>query len=122
MERIEKIALDELNYDPDFVARRLYEFGKIAQSVHQAQLIHENKDTLLGRLVHWMLKMRRIDIPDEPDTLFGLVEVMKSMRFWLWAIEKTIEIHGKDAPPELFEFIAADRGEYERLTNSEKKE
>jgi len=121
MERIEKIALDELNYDPDYVASRLYEFGKIVQSVHQAQLIKENKDTLLGKLVLWLLKLRRIDIPDDPDTLFGLVEVIKSMRFWLWAAEKCIEIHGKDAAPELLEFCEADRREHDRLTNPEQQ-
>ena len=122
MERIEKIALDEFNYDPDYVAARLYEAGKIVQSVWQVKLIHDNKSRPIGKFVSWLLKLRKIDLPDEADPLFGLVEVLKCMRFWCWAIEQCIEIYGKDAPPELLEFYAADRREHERITNQNAKE
>lgn len=103
-------------FDPDGIALDLFSVSKILESVWLSRSIKKKDDNLFVRLFS-VLRKRGVDIPDKAEPLFGLVEALKYMRFWCWAIEKCIEIHGKYASPELLEFYAADRREYERLTN-----
>jgi len=119
-----KRDLEDNEFMPRSVICELYALGKILESLGLSASIQgiystENVMELLARVFK---RKKEVDLPTEVDPLFQVVEAVKYMRFWLWAAEKSIEIHGKDAPPELLEFYAADRREYDNLTDPTQKE
>ena len=118
-----KRDLEDNEFMPRSVIYELYGLGKLLESFGLATSIHDvcSIESILKSLAHLFTRKNMVDLPTETDPLFQLVEAVKYMRFWLWAAEKSIEINGKDAAPELLEFYEADRRDYDRLTNSEKE-
>jgi len=118
-----KQDLEDAEFMPESIICELYAFGRLLQSFVMSVSVLSllSTDSVLKSLARIFTRKKEVDLPTDTDPLFQLVEAVKYMRFWLWAAEKSIEVHGKDAPPELLEFYEADRREYDRLTNPEQQ-
>jgi len=118
-----KSDLEDIEFEPRAIIYELYGLGKLFQSFALSASIKDSSSasSIMKAVRHIFIKRNGVDLPTGSDSLFQLVEAVKYMRFWLWAAEKSIEINGKDAAPELLEFYEADRRDYDRLTNSEKE-
>ena len=118
-----KSDLEDAEFPPRGIIYELHGLGELLRSFSMSQSIHDSYsiEEIIRAMSHSLSK-KTDDLPTETDPLFQLVEAVKYMRFWLWAAEKSIEIHGEDASPELLEFYEADRGEYDRITNPTAKE